>query len=132
MDTFIKTDERKHRKEFLSLMILVFTLLIGSSGMQGNTLYYLSFLAGSLYYYLMLERKRVNSLLMILLPFFVGMSFTGYLSTVYSANRVMGFVDFNPLLYAMILAVVFVGLLPENVRSEWKKKITSVYPQSFP
>jgi hypothetical protein len=130
-EIFIKSDEKKHRKEFLSLIVLVFTLLIGSSGMQGNALYYLSFLAASLYYYLLLERKKISGSLMMFLPFFIGISFTAYLTTVYAGEELAGVINFAPLLYAMIFGVTFIGLLPENVRSEWKKRVTGYFPENL-
>lgn len=119
-DTFLKAEEKKKRKEFLSLIVLVFTLLVGSSGLEGNTLYYLAFLASSLYYYLLLDRKRVSSLLIVFLPGFASLSFVTYLTTVYGIGDG---ISFNMMLYPVIFVVVLIGLLPENVRSEWRKRL---------
>lgn len=120
-DIWLKGEEAGERKAFLTLIMLVFTLLLGSTGLKGDPIYYISFLAASLTYYLLLDRERIQSSIMVVLALFVSFTFTAYLYTLYSASELASIVDFKPLLHAIIFTIVSVGLLPENLVSEVKK-----------
>ncbi|MFB6204191.1 MAG: hypothetical protein ABEJ75_00945 [Candidatus Nanohaloarchaea archaeon] len=122
-DIWLQPDEKDRRKEFLIIIMLVFTLLVGSSGLKGNPVYYLTFLASALIYYILMERERMRGGILILLSTFVGLTFTAYMATVYRTEKIVTVIDFTPLLYLVIFGLIVVGLLPENLLSEWKKKL---------
>ncbi|MFB6208076.1 MAG: hypothetical protein ABEJ69_01885 [Candidatus Nanohaloarchaea archaeon] len=122
-DIWLQPDEKDRRKEFLVIIMLVFTLLVGSSGLKGNPVYYLTFLASALTYYILMERERMRGGILILLSTFVGLTFTAYIATVYHTEKLVTVINFTPLLYTVIFFLIVVGLLPENLLSEWSKKL---------
>lgn len=120
-EIWLKNEETARRKMFLTILLLVFTLLVGSSGLKGDPLYYLSFLASSLTYWLLMERQKTQGSILVLLSVFVGFTFSSYLATMYS-EQLINVVNFSMLLYAIIFVLIVVGLLPENLLSEWREK----------
>ncbi|MFB6203407.1 MAG: hypothetical protein ABEK01_02850 [Candidatus Nanohaloarchaea archaeon] len=122
---WIKDEEQERRKNFLMLLMVVFTLLVGSSGMKGNPLYYLSFLAASLTYYILLERQRIGSAILIAISGMTGLTFTAYIATVYSTESLVAFIDLGPALYLLIFGLIVVGMLPDNVVSNWRQRLAA-------
>lgn len=122
-DIWVKDDEKLKKKGFLGLIVILFTLLLGSTGLKGSQMFYLSFLASSLTYYLLLDRKRVNGIIITILATFVSGTFVGYISTIFGGNELQRLIDFKPLLLLIIFAITTVGLIPENVLSEVKQRL---------
>lgn len=122
-DIWVKDDEKLKKKGFLALIVLLFTLLLGSTGLQGNHVYYLSFLAASLTYYLLLDRKRVDGLIVSVLSIFVSGTFVAYIGSLFMGSEIDSIVEFKPLLLGIIFVITTIGLIPENVLSEVKQRI---------
>lgn len=122
-DIWVKDDEKIKKKRFLGLIILLFTLLLGSTGLQGNHVYYLSFLAASLTYYLLLDRKRVDGTIVSILSVFVSGTFVAYIGSLFIGSELKSIVNFKPLLLGIIFIITTVGLIPENVLSEVKQRM---------
>ena len=126
-DIWVKDDEKIKKKRFLGLIILLFTLLLGSTGLQGNHVYYLSFLAAALTYYLLLDRKRVNGVIVSILSIFVSGTFVAYTGSLFINSEISSYIDFKPLLLAIIFTIATVGLIPENVLSEVRQRVSNPY-----
>lgn len=123
-DIWVKDDEKLKKKSFLGLIILLFTLLLGSTGLKGNHVYYLSFLAASFTYYLLLDRKRVDGLIVSVLSVFVSGTFVAYTGSLFIGSEISSFIDFKPLLLVIIFIITTVGLVPENVLSEVRQRVS--------
>ncbi|AOV95112.1 hypothetical protein AQV86_04275 [Nanohaloarchaea archaeon SG9] len=122
-DIWIKDNEKLKKKGFLTVIILVFTLLLGSTGLKGNQVFYLSFLASALTYYLILDRERVQGLIVTLLAFFVSGTFSLYTGSLFIGSELKSFINFKPLLLTVIFAITTIGLIPENVLSEIRQRL---------
>ncbi len=122
-EIWVKDDEKIKRKSFLALIVLLFTLLLGSTGLKGSHVFYLSFLAASLTYYLVLDRKRVDGNIVAVLSIFVSGTFVAYISSLFIGNNLENIIDFKPLLLAIIFVITTVGLIPENVLSEHRQRL---------
>ena len=122
-EIWIKDNEKLKKKRFLTVLILVFTLLLGSTGLQGNQVFYLSFLASGLTYYLVLDRQRVQGLIVTVLAFFVSGTFSLYTGSLFIGSELQTIINFKPLLLIIIFIITTLGLIPENVLSEVSQKI---------
>lgn len=122
-EIWIKDNEKLKKKRFLTVLILVFTLLLGSTGLQGNQVFYLSFLASGLTYYLVLDRQRVQGLIVTVLAFFVSGTFLLYTGSLFIGSELQTIINFKPLLLIIIFIITTLGLIPENVLSEVSQKI---------
>lgn len=122
-DIWVKDDEKLKKKTFLGLIILLFTLLLGSTGLQGNNVFYLSFLAASLTYYLLLDRKRVDGVIVSILSVFVSGTFVAYTGSLFIGSELQTIINFKPLLLIIIFIITTIGLIPENVLSEVRQRL---------
>lgn len=119
---WVKDEEKIRKKVFLTIIVLVFTVLVGSTSLAGNPMYYLSFLASALTYYLLLDRKRVNGVVVTIIAFFVSGTFIGYINTLFPGPE-LSLISFKPLLLLLTLIITTMGLIPENVLSEMKTNL---------
>jgi hypothetical protein len=122
-EVWVKGHEKKKKKQFLGLIIVLFTLLLGSTGLQGNQVYYLSFLAASLTYYLLMDRERVNGMIVAILSVFVSGTFVAYIGSLFIGSELKNIINFKPLLLGIIFIITTIGLIPENVLSEVKHRL---------
>ncbi|MFB6175308.1 MAG: hypothetical protein ABEJ87_05040 [Candidatus Nanohalobium sp.] len=122
-DIWVKDEEKLKKKRFLGLIVLLFTLLLGSTGLQGNQVYYLSFLAAALTYYLLLDRKRVDGAVVSVLSIFVSGTFVAYIASLFISSKLQSIINFKPLLLIIIFIITAIGLIPENVLSEVRERL---------
>ncbi|MFB6115098.1 MAG: hypothetical protein ABEK04_02310 [Candidatus Nanohalobium sp.] len=122
-DIWVKDDEKVKKKGFLTVIVLLFTLLLGSTGLRGSHVYYLSFLAASLTYYLLLDRKRVDGVIVSIIAVFVSGTFVAYIGSLFIGSKLHTVIDFKPLLLGIIFIITTVGLIPENVLSELRERV---------
>lgn len=122
-DIWIKDNEKLKKKGFLTVIILVFTLLLGSTGLKGNQVFYLSFLASGLTYYLILDRERVQGLIVTVLAVFVSATFSLYTGSLFIGSELQSIINFKPLLLIIIFIITTIGLIPENVLSEVRQRM---------
>jgi len=122
-DIWVKDHEKIKKKGFLTIIVLLFTLLLGSTGLQGSHVYYLSFLAAALTYYQLLDRKRVDGTIVSILAVFVSGTFAAYIGSLFIGSNLENIIDFKPLLLGVIFIITTIGLIPENVLSEVKQRM---------
>lgn len=75
-------------------------------------------------YYLLLDRKRVDGLIVSILSVFVSGTFVAYTRSLFIGSEISSFIDFKPLLLGIIFVITTVGLIPENVLSEVRQRIS--------
>lgn len=115
---WVKKEERSGKLLFLALFSIVFTLLASSHNLMGNSLYYLIFLASSLFYYVIISKDRTNGYCLLSAAIFISTSFVLYLSNLFSSMTITEVLPLKTLLYLIIGVSLVLGLLPENVKGE--------------
>ncbi|MFQ3308103.1 MAG: hypothetical protein ACI977_000320 [Candidatus Nanohaloarchaea archaeon] len=122
---WVKKEERSAKLLFLALIAIIFTLLASSHNLFGNSLYYLIFLASSLFYYVIISKDRTNGYCLFLSAVFISISYVLYLSDLFSGMALTEFFNLKVPLYLIIGVSLVMGLLPENVKSEIEEKFNS-------
>lgn len=118
-DIWVKNEERSNKLLFLSLLTIIYTLLISSGNLTGTSILYLIFLSSSVFYYLIISGKKINGYILLSSTIFISTSFILYVSEVFSGKSFTPFFDFKTPLLLIIGVGIVIGMLPENVRSEF-------------
>lgn len=115
---WVKTEERNSKLLFLSLLAVLFTILVSSGNPTEISALYLIFIASSIFYYLIISRKKTDGYIILFDAVFISATFVFYLAMIFGDKVFTPLINLKTPLLAIIAVGLIIGLLPENVKSE--------------